>query len=157
TEPRAPRVRRATRERRAARGARRAGAPRAHARRRLARSRPLRARLGRARRPGTWRRGRRLSRAPERCGAVTDPALRRDALSAALGAHVTTSDRSCLEAALRLHRHLEDRHLTGDRLAGPDQGVRWNIRVWRFWKSYFPALAPRERHFFLQGQGYWAL
>ena len=35
--------------------------------------------------------------------------------------------------------------------------MRWNIRVWRFWKSWFPALAPRDRHFFLQGQATWAL
>jgi len=35
--------------------------------------------------------------------------------------------------------------------------VRWNIRVLRFWKSWFPALAPRDRYFFVQGQAYWAL
>lgn len=62
-----------------------------------------------------------------------------------------------LEAALRLHARIETDHLSDGRLAGDDQGVRWNIRVWRFWKSYFPALAPHPRHFFLQGQGYWAL
>ncbi|HKQ57882.1 MAG TPA: hypothetical protein VJY35_08425 [Candidatus Eisenbacteria bacterium] len=62
-----------------------------------------------------------------------------------------------VQAALRLHAQLEFRHLHGGRIEGPDQGVRWNIRVWRFWKSYFPALSPRERHYFLQGQGYWAL
>src|SRR4029453_14154791 len=56
-----------------------------------------------------------------------------------------------------LHGHLARHHLYGGRLEGPDQGVRWNIRVWRFWKSAFPALAPHERHFFVQGQGYWAL
>jgi len=78
-------------------------------------------------------------------------------LSAGVDTRVTAPDRSCLEAALRLHRHLADHHLVQGRLEGPDQGVRWNIRVWRFWKSYFPALSPRERHFFLQGQGYWAL
>jgi hypothetical protein len=78
-------------------------------------------------------------------------------LIAAADTHVSAPDRSCLEAALRLHRHLADRHLTQGRLEGPDQGVRWNIRVWRFWKSAFPALSPRERHFFVQGQSYWAL
>ena len=62
-----------------------------------------------------------------------------------------------LAAALRLHSRLEADHLHGGRLAGDDQGVRWNIRVWRFWKSYLPWLAPHRRHFFLQGQGYWAL
>jgi hypothetical protein len=61
-----------------------------------------------------------------------------------------------LVAARRLHAHLAARHLHGDRLEGPDQGVRWNIRVWRFVKSYAPVF-PRERFFFLQGQSYWAL
>lgn len=68
-----------------------------------------------------------------------------------------TSTARLLEAALRLHGHLERHHVHAARLEGEDQGVRWNIRLWRFWKSYFPALAPRQRHFFLQGQGYWAL
>lgn len=68
-----------------------------------------------------------------------------------------TATSRLLEAALRLHAHLERHHLHAARLEGDDQGVRWNIRVWRFWKSYFPALSPRQRHFFLQGQGYWAL
>lgn len=62
-----------------------------------------------------------------------------------------------LNAALRLHRHLAAHHVHNTRLEGPDQGVRWNIRVWRFWKSAFPTLARDPRHFFLQGQGYWAL
>ena len=62
-----------------------------------------------------------------------------------------------LAAARRLHAYVLARHVHGARLEGPDQGVRWNIRVWRFWKSYLPWLSPRERHFFLQGQGYWVL
>jgi hypothetical protein len=61
-----------------------------------------------------------------------------------------------LESARRLHAHLARHHVHGDRLEGPDQGVRWNIRVWRFAKSYLPVF-PRERFFFLQGQGYWSL
>ncbi|MGH7731471.1 MAG: hypothetical protein ACRENJ_09530 [Candidatus Eiseniibacteriota bacterium] len=68
-----------------------------------------------------------------------------------------TSAARLVDAALRLHARLEADHLHAGRLAGDDQGVRWNIRVWRFWKSYFPTLAPREQYFFLQGQGYWAL
>ena len=48
------------------------------------------------------------------------------------------------------------RHLHDGRLSGPDQGVRWNIRLGRFVKSYLPFLRPRERYYFLQGQGYWA-
>src|SRR5262249_6217573 len=60
-----------------------------------------------------------------------------------------------LAAARHLHAHIAARHLHDGRLSGPDQGVRWNIRVGRFVKSYLPFLGSRERFFFLQGQGYW--
>lgn len=63
---------------------------------------------------------------------------------------------SALAAARRLHAYLGSRHLHDGRLAGADQGIRWNIRVFRFVKSYLPALRPRERHWFVQGQAYWA-
>lgn len=62
-----------------------------------------------------------------------------------------------LSAARRLHAHLASHHLHEGRLAGADQGVRWNIRLWRFLKSYLPLLRPHERHYFIQGQAYWAL
>jgi hypothetical protein len=62
-----------------------------------------------------------------------------------------------LPAARRLHAHLAARHLHEGRLAGADQGVRWNIRVWRFVKSYLPSLRPLECYYFIQGQAYWAL
>lgn len=55
-----------------------------------------------------------------------------------------------------LHGYLAARHLHDGKLAGADQGVRWNIRFWRFVKSYLPALRPDERFYFLQGQAYWA-
>lgn len=60
-------------------------------------------------------------------------------------------------AAAALHAYLGGNHLHMGRLAGADQGVRWNIRVWRFLKSYLPMLRPEERYYFLQGQAYWAL
>lgn len=62
-----------------------------------------------------------------------------------------------LDAARRLHAHIAAHHVHDGRLAGADQGVRWNIRVWRFVKSYLPALRPVERFYFVQGQAYWAL
>lgn len=77
--------------------------------------------------------------------------------AATLPTHTITGNPRLLGAALRLHARLEQHHVHAARLEGDDQGVRWNIRLWRFWKSYFPALSPRQRHFFLQGQGYWAL
>ena len=61
-----------------------------------------------------------------------------------------------LDAARRLHAYIAARHLHGGRLAGADQGVRWNIRIGRFAKSYLPMLRPQERYFFVQGQAYWA-
>ncbi len=60
-------------------------------------------------------------------------------------------------AALRLHSFLEARYWDGSTLGGPDQGVRWHIRIGRFLKSYFPVFQGRERFVFRQGQGYWAL
>ena len=78
-------------------------------------------------------------------------------MSAAAPSAPPASAPRLLAAALRLHARLEADHLHDGRLSGEDQGVRWNIRVWRFWKSYLPMLAPRRRHYFLQGQGYWAL
>ena len=67
------------------------------------------------------------------------------------------SSHAALDAARRLHAHIAAHHVHDGRLRGADQGVRWNIRVWRFVKSYLPALRPVERFYFIQGQAYWAL
>ena len=61
-----------------------------------------------------------------------------------------------LAGAQRLHAYLLSHHLHDGQLAGADQGVRWNIRIWRFVKSYLPMLRPQERYYFLQGQAYLA-
>ncbi|MEQ1834440.1 MAG: hypothetical protein ABL977_15445 [Candidatus Eisenbacteria bacterium] len=61
-----------------------------------------------------------------------------------------------LAAARRLHGYLAARHVHDQRLAGADQGIRWNIRIGRFVKSYLPMLRPVERFWFIQGQAYWA-
>ena len=61
-----------------------------------------------------------------------------------------------LASTRALHGHLLAHHLHDGRLAGADQGVRWNIRVRRFVKSYLPWLRPIERYYFLQGQAYFA-
>jgi hypothetical protein len=89
--------------------------------------------------------------------AATVPRQAPDPLSAPTTHATTEREASTLAAARRLHAWLGDRHLHEGRLAGADQGVRWNIRVWRFVKSYMPALRPRERYWFVQGQAYWAL
>jgi len=78
-------------------------------------------------------------------------------LTAPTNPSVAAREETALAAARRLHATIASRHLHDGRLEGPDQGVRWNIRVGRFVKSYLPGLFPRERYFFLQGQSYWAL
>lgn len=60
-------------------------------------------------------------------------------------------------AAERLQHHLERTHLREGLLRGPDPGVRFNLRAWRFIKSALPALARRDDYVFTQTQLYWAL
>lgn len=62
-----------------------------------------------------------------------------------------------LQSALKLYQHLESRHLKDGLLRGPDPGVRFNWRAWRFLKSVFPWLARGDDYVFMQTQGYWAL
>ena len=78
-------------------------------------------------------------------------------MSAPSAAYPASALSPLVPAARALHAQLAAHHLHDGRLAGDDQGVRWNIRVWRFVKSYLPAVRPAERFYFLQGQGYWAL
>jgi hypothetical protein len=78
-------------------------------------------------------------------------------LSEALLQPAASRDDHALAAARRLHAYIASHHLHDGRLAGADQGVRWNIRIGRFVKSYLPLLRPVERFYFLQGQAYWAL
>ncbi len=61
------------------------------------------------------------------------------------------------DAAHRLHRHLVRRHLRDALLAGPDPGIRLNLRVWRLLKSYAGLIHGPERHVFMQTMGYWIL
>lgn len=60
-------------------------------------------------------------------------------------------------AAERLQHHLERAHLRQGLLRGPDAGVRFNLRAWRFIKSAFPVLARHDEYIFTQTQLYWAL
>ena len=61
------------------------------------------------------------------------------------------------DGALRLHRYLVHRHVREGLILGPDPGVRFNLRFWRFAKSYLRLLHGPEKHFFLQGMSYWIL
>jgi hypothetical protein len=61
-----------------------------------------------------------------------------------------------LQAATRLHHHLERSHYRHDLLAGPDAGIRFQLHAWRFLKSALP-IDWRDDHVFMQTQGYWVL
>ena len=60
-------------------------------------------------------------------------------------------------AAERLHTHLLNKHFTRGLLAGPDSGVRFNLRAWRFLKSVLATVPWRDNYIFMQTQGYWVL
>jgi hypothetical protein len=60
-------------------------------------------------------------------------------------------------AAERLHAHLLRRHYDHGLLRGPDAGVRFNLRAWRFLKSALDFLPWRDNYVFMQTQGYWIL
>ncbi len=60
-------------------------------------------------------------------------------------------------AAERLHAHLARRHYSAGLLRGPDAGVRFNLRLWRFVKSSFDFISWQDNYVFMQTQGYWVL
>ncbi len=60
-------------------------------------------------------------------------------------------------AAERLHAHLLNKHFNRGLLAGPDSGVRFNLRAWRFLKSALAFVPWRDDYVFMQTQGYWVL
>ncbi len=60
-------------------------------------------------------------------------------------------------AAERLHEHLLRRHWSAGLLRGPDAGVRFNLRLWRFAKSALEFLPWKDDYVFMQSQGYWIL
>ena len=60
-----------------------------------------------------------------------------------------------MKAALKLYDNISENHWNGRFLLGPDPGLRYNVRVWRFLKSYLRFLPWKDTHYFLQCQGYW--
>ncbi len=60
-------------------------------------------------------------------------------------------------AAERLHDYLRSHHYQSGVLRGPDAGVRFNLRVWRFLKSGFDRIDWHDDYVFIQTQGYWIL
>jgi len=62
-----------------------------------------------------------------------------------------------LHSAQCLHAYLLRRHYQRGLLHGPDAGVRFNLRAWRFLKSALGFLPWRDDYLFMQTQGYWVL
>ena len=63
---------------------------------------------------------------------------------------------STLEASShRLWRFIFENYWDGDRVVGPDTGLMFDLRVFRFIKSYFPVLGRSDQYCFMQAQGYW--
>jgi len=62
-----------------------------------------------------------------------------------------------IKSAERLHAHLYRTHYDGGILRGPDPGVRFNLRLWRFLKSALNSIPWGDDYVFTQTQGYWVL
>ena len=60
-------------------------------------------------------------------------------------------------AAERLHAHLMNRHYSRGLVHGPDAGVRFELRLWRFFRSATDFLPWHDDYVFMQSQGYWIL
>jgi hypothetical protein len=67
------------------------------------------------------------------------------------------TDQQLTRAAERLHAHLLHHHYTGGVVHGPDAGVRFNLRLWRFFKAALPFVPWSDNYVFMQSQGYWIL
>lgn len=72
---------------------------------------------------------------------------------------ISSLSKDCKAAADRLYTYLAANYVSDDgALIGPDAGVRFNLRVGRFLRSYLPFLPWKDdAHYYLQGQGYWIL
>lgn len=62
-----------------------------------------------------------------------------------------------LQGALKLHNFLYQQFWDGEKLLGPDCGVRFNRILWRFGKSYLDFVPWNDNYCYLQAQGYWVL
>ncbi|HET7841168.1 MAG TPA: hypothetical protein VFM21_06155 [Terriglobia bacterium] len=67
------------------------------------------------------------------------------------------SKEQILEHCQRLHAYLVRRHYSRGLLHGPDPGVRFNWRLWRFAKSALDFIPWGDDYIFMQTQGNWVL
>ena len=59
------------------------------------------------------------------------------------------------DAAMKVHGYMEHAFLSDGAIVGPDPGVRFNYRIWRFLKGYTRWFPWPDSQYFLQCQGYW--
>lgn len=62
-----------------------------------------------------------------------------------------------LNAAQNLQAYLVRAHYDRGLLHGPDPGVRFNLRAWRFLKAALKSVRWKDDYVFTQTQGYWVL
>ena len=67
------------------------------------------------------------------------------------------TDQELTLAAERLHAHLLKRHYFQGLVHGPDAGVRFQLRLWRFFKAALDFVPWKDDYVFMQSQGYWVL
>jgi len=67
------------------------------------------------------------------------------------------TDQELTRAAERLHTHLLKRHYSQGLVHGPDAGVRFHLRLWRFFKAALTFVPWNDDYVFVQSQGYWIL
>ncbi|MCB0087545.1 MAG: hypothetical protein KDE54_06515 [Caldilineaceae bacterium] len=61
------------------------------------------------------------------------------------------------DAAIRLHQHVVKQHWNNSAVIGPDPGIRFNARIWRFLKSYLWFVPWSDSLAYAQAQKYWIL
>lgn len=59
------------------------------------------------------------------------------------------------DAATDLYRHIYTAHWNGKVVTGPDPGIRFNSRIFRFVKSYLSFLPWQDQLVYAQAQKYW--
>jgi hypothetical protein len=67
------------------------------------------------------------------------------------------TDQELIHAAERLHAHVLKHHYSRGLVHGPDAGVRFQLRLWRFFKSALDFVPWSDDYVFMQSQGYWIL
>ncbi len=60
-------------------------------------------------------------------------------------------------AALKIHSAMLEGFEDQGAIIGPDPGVRFNYRIWRFLKGYTPWVGWHDGLYYLQCQGYWVM